>query len=235
MNPTLTIIQTDIKNILRDPSLLILLFVPLLIAAVLRWGYPILISEIPEISTYNMLVLALLSVSAAAMPGIAIAFAILDEKDNFLIDALRVLPVSFGDIIFYRNIAIYSFGSLAAFITISFSGISDGSIVQNIMLSFLAAAPAPLMALIPAFIAANKIEGATLAKAMNFIIVLPLPAFIFTGLWTWLLMIIPAWWIYQAFLNTANHIMFTVYFTAGIIIHLAAFAFLMEVVFRKRF
>lgn len=220
MQQALNIIKTDIRNILRDYSLLVIIFVPVIIIALLRLGYPILLAEVPAISDYTLLILAMLCMISAIMPGMAISFVILDEKDNQLLPALMILPVSLKKITWYRNLIIYMYGMIAAIFTLSFSGIAEINIGKTFMLSILAAAPAPVMAMVPAFFAANKIEGATIAKVLNFLIIFPLPAFIFTGWWTNLLMIFPSWWIYKTFSATGSLWTFLPVLLTGLVYHL---------------
>lgn len=219
MIKALNIIKTDLKNILRDPSLVLLLFVPFLITALLRWGYPFFLEAVPEAAAYNMLLLAMLSMTCSAMPGMAVAFAILDEKDNGLLPALMILPVSFRKIVINRLLTIYIYGAASAFVAIVFSGLSEGTLLHNLLLSMLAASPAAALGLIPAFFAANKIEGATLAKILNFLLVFPLPAFLLTGWWTKILAVFPAWWVYRAFTGIAETPVFLVALAGGLAYH----------------
>lgn len=233
MQQALNIIKTDIRNILRDYSLLVIIFVPLIITALLRWGYPVLLSVVPAISEYSMLLLAMLCMISSIMPGMAISFVILDEKDNQLLPSLMILPVSLKKITWHRNLIIYMYGVIAAIITLSFSGIAEINSGRIIMLAFLAAAPAPVMAMVPAFFAANKIEGATLAKMLNFLIIFPLPAFIFTGWWTNLLMIFPSWWVYKAFSATGNLPVFLPILLTGLVFHLVLIIVVIRRIFGK--
>jgi fluoroquinolone transport system permease protein len=233
MNNSVTILKIDIQNILRDYSLVVLLVLPLLITAILRWGYPFATAGWPVLEEYNSLLLGMLAMSSAAMPGLAISFAILDERDNMLFPALKVLPVPFQKIIINRNLTIYVFGIFAAFITIVFSGISGTNIILSFLLALLSAAPAPILALVPAFFAANKVEGATLAKILNFLLILPIPGFIFSGWWTNLLMIFPSWWIYKAFMVTDELQFFISTVGIGIIYHLAVIVLLLNLIFKK--
>jgi fluoroquinolone transport system permease protein len=233
MTNSLTIIKTDLQNILRDYSLLMLLILPLIITGLLRWGYPFVLESWPVLDEYSPLLLGMLAMTSAAMPGLAISFAILDERDNMLLPALRVLPVAFQKIIINRNLAIYIFGIFAAFITIVFSGIADKNVVRSFLLALLTAAPAPILALVPAFFAANKIEGATLAKILNFLLIFPLPAFIFSGWWTNLLMVLPSWWVYKAFMVTGELQIFLSVAGIGIIFHAAIILLIQKLIFTR--
>lgn len=227
------IVKTDLKNILRDPSLIIMSLVPLVMFALLRWGYPALLGVWPDATNYKFLFLAMFCMVGAMMPGIAIAFAMLDEKDQNLQVVLQILPVSFKKITYYRMGVIYVFGFLTAILMLGFTQIQDHNIIQIILLSALTAATAPIMALIPAFFAANKIEGATLTKLLNFLIMIPIPAFLFPGIWSWFLMIFPAWWVYFAFENTENHSSFIPGIAGGLVIHAIILYFLVSFIFRK--
>jgi fluoroquinolone transport system permease protein len=220
----ITIIKTDLKNIMRDPSLLMICFVPFIILALLRWGYPPLRAIWPEAEIYSGLGLAMFCIVVAIMPGIAIAFAMLDEKDQNLQVVLQILPISYLRIIMYRTLVIATFGFLSALMLLFFSGIDSGTIFQKILLSLIASLSAPIMALIPAFFAQNKIEGATMTKLLNFLIMLPIPAFLFPGTWSWFMMIFPAWWVFFAFENTDSAALFSVAIACGTLVHLGVLA-----------
>lgn len=198
------IVRTDLKNILRDPSLMLICFVPFIMLALLYFGYPALLTAWPEAAQYSGLGLAMFCITGSVMPGIAIAFAMLDEKDQHLQQVLQILPVSFRRITMLRLTTTYLFGFLSALLILTFSGIKNYSIAQTLLLSLLTAAIAPLISVIPAFYASNKIEGATLSKLLNFLLILPLPAFLFPGVWGWFLMVLPSWWIYFAFESVDN-------------------------------
>ncbi|TVQ16722.1 MAG: hypothetical protein EA361_03680 [Bacteroidetes bacterium] len=198
------IVRTDLKNIIRDPSLVLICFVPFIMLALLYFGYPPLLSAWPEAAQYSGLGLAMFCITGSVMPGIAIAFAMLDEKDQHLQQVLQILPVSFRHITLLRLTITFLFGFVSALLMLTFSGIISYTITQTLLLAMLTAAIAPLMAIIPAFYASNKIEGATLSKLLNFLIMIPIPAFLFPGTWSWFMMIFPSWWIYFAFESVEN-------------------------------
>jgi fluoroquinolone transport system permease protein len=229
----LSIVRTDLKNILRDPALLMLCFAPLLMLAVLRFGYPALYAYWPEIATYRNLILALFCIVGSLMPGLAMAFAMLDEKDQDLQVVLQILPVSFPRITFYRVLVIYIFGFLTTLLFLNFSGISHFTILEQLLLAILTSATAPILAMIPAFLASNKIEGTTLSKMLNFLFMLPIPAFLFPGTWSWFMMILPPWWIYFSFENTQHPLIFLAGITGGLIIHAIILMALMRYIFYR--
>jgi hypothetical protein len=219
---------------MRDPSLLLICFVPLLILALVRWGFPVLQNVWPEVDDYASLGLAMFCITVAVMPGFAVAFAMLDEKDNNLDKVLQILPVSFQKITWYRLGLIFGFGFVSALLLLNFSGIPAGNFGQKFLLAILSASSAPLLAIIPAFFAQNKIEGATYTKLLNFLIMLPLPAFLFPGLWSWVMMIFPAWWIYFAFTGTDNTLIFALAIVGGIMLHAAVITIIMWRIFKRK-
>lgn len=228
------IVRTDLKNILRDPSLVLICFVPFIMLALLYFGYPALLAAWPEAAQYSGLGLAMFCITGSVMPGLAIAFAMLDEKDHHLQQVLQILPVSFRRITLLRLTTTYLFGFLSALLILTFSGIKSYSLVQALLLSLLTAAIAPIMSIIPAFYASNKIEGATLSKLLNFLLILPLPAFLFPGIWSWFLMVIPSWWIYFAFENSSHPITFVLAVAGGLILCFGLTTVLMKLIFKKQ-
>lgn len=233
MGALFQIATTDLRTIFRDYAMVMMLFVPLIIVSLLRWGYPYFLDAVPAASDYNMLLLCMLAMTSGSMPAMTIAFTILDEKDNGLLPVLMILPVSFRRIIGSRILLITVYSAIAAFIVISFSRLSDGVVLENILLALLAAAPAVSLGLIPAFFADNKIEGATMAKVLNFLLVFPLPAFLFSGWWTDLLMVFPAWWVYRAFTAAGDPLIFFGAVVVGLAYHAVVTLFIVRTVFRK--
>ncbi len=228
------IVRTDLKNILRDPSLVLICFVPFIMLALLYFGYPALLAAWPEAAQYSGLGLAMFCITGSVMPGIAIAFAMLDEKDQHLQEVLQILPVSFRHITLLRLTTTFLFGFVSALLMLTFSGIISYSITQTLLLAMLTAAIAPLMAIVPAFYASNKIEGATLSKLLNFLIMIPIPAFLFPGAWSWFMMIFPSWWIYLAFENTEQPPIFALAVAGGLLVFITLATLLIKLIFRKQ-
>lgn len=214
-----TIIKTDLKNIFRDPSLFMILIVPVIITVLLFFGWPLLSNQWPIIVQYKPLILGGFCLVSAAMPGMAISFVILDEKDENLIQTLHILPVSFSLIIRLRMIIIFLFGVIASTMMLLVSGMISGNELKAPLLAMLASAIAPMSACIPAFMAKNKIEGMTYAKMLNFIMVLPLPAFFIQGNFEYFFGIIPSYWIYKSFIVIDNNFQFMLFWTIGMLYH----------------
>ena len=229
----ISLVKTDIKNILRDYSLVMMLFVPIFMVLILRYGYPLLLVAAPVVADYTSLLLCMLAILSGAMPGMAMAFVILDEKDNALLSALMVMPIPIKKLMLTRLLVVYLYALLSSFIVIAFSGQWNDSFFALALLSFLAASPSAVFVLLPSFLAANKIEGASIAKALNFLLVLPLPAFVFTGWWTNLLMVVPSWWIYRAFLSIGEPFAFSLAVGAGLAYHALIIRVFSGIVFRK--
>ncbi len=194
--------------------------------AMLRWGYLWLLEIWPDVVIYKNLGMAMFCITGAVMPGIAIAFAILDEKDQNLDTVLKILPVYYHTITKIRMLVVFSFAFFSALLILVFSNIIQVTILEKVLLSLLTASLAPILASVPAFYAQNKIEGATMAKLLNFLIILPLPAFLFPGVWGWFLMLIPSWWVYFAFESVANPLIFAAAFTGGLLFSTAFMVYL---------
>lgn len=204
MHRYLHIVKTDFKNILRDPSLLMIVVAPLLIMGLLRFGWPLLTNELPLMEEYCLMVLAGFCLIATAMPGMAVGFVILDEKDENLLMPLHVLPLAFSKIILLRMGVIVAFGFVSGCLMILASGMAKELNWEIPLLAIVAAGISPISALIPAFAAKNKIEGMTWAKLLNFLMVLPLPAFFIPSVWEWAFYLIPTFWIYKAFITSGD-------------------------------
>ena len=94
MNLFFKILHNDLKLILRDKSLLIMFFLPLIIILVCRIGVPELSEYVPAIKEYYWLIVAGLTSVTASTPAFLIGFILLDERDENIHTILKILPLS---------------------------------------------------------------------------------------------------------------------------------------------
>ncbi|MDA3891640.1 MAG: hypothetical protein PF517_08250 [Salinivirgaceae bacterium] len=213
MNNYIAIFKADVKNTRRDPTLLIMLWIPLLMLAVIRWGIPALAEILPLVQEYYMHILAFLAVLNAIFPGFILSFIILDEKDLQLLPVIKVTPVSLSGFMYVRIGVLVVYGFISSLLIILFNGVISVAIPKALALSFLCALNAPILILIISTLAKNKIEGLTYLKAANIVLFIPALAMFVDSFWENLLAFFPAFWAYQ-FMDTGNY----VYFGIGTIV-----------------
>lgn len=211
MNKYIAIFAADVKNTRRDPTLLLIFWVPVLILAVVRWGLPLLESYLPQVGNFYREILAVFVLLNAVFPGFILSFILLDEKDLQLLPVLHATPVSLTGFLMVRILFIVLFGFMGSLLLLFFNGFIVFSMYQALSLALLSALNAPVIILIIAAIAKNKVEGLTLLKVANIVLFIPLAVLFIDSPWENTLAVFPAFWVYK-FIDAANYSQFIVAF-----------------------
>jgi fluoroquinolone transport system permease protein len=189
----------DLRNIVRDRTVGVLLVVPVIFLVLLRFGYPLIERQLPEVADYRVLVLAAFCLIAGTFPAFMTSFIMLDEKDQGLFAAQRVLPVAPARLLGYRLLVVAVLSLVYPLLLILGSGLADRTLPAVLVLALLCALGSPVATLFVVATASNKIEGLTLFKAIFFVVVFAALGVAVPGWWTWLTALIPTYWIYAAF------------------------------------
>ena len=88
--------------VFRDPMLRLFLLMPLLVLAVVVWLVPLLFAAYPAARDYDYVILMLAGMQTSTMFGFINGFVFLEEKDEQVFSALRVMPVSAGMLVGVR-------------------------------------------------------------------------------------------------------------------------------------
>ncbi|HEC43008.1 MAG TPA: hypothetical protein ENI20_09295 [Bacteroides sp.] len=192
-------IQNDTKLIFRDPILYVMLAVPLIFIALLRFGLPALTKIFPAVEPYSSLLLGTFCLVTAVFPAFIYSFIMLDEKDQDVVTAIRILPVSSMEFILIRLLFITVVSYTFITILIATTGILEWPLVKILLASIPICLTAPVMSLFIVGFARNKIEGATWMKGLNFILFLPALSYFIQGQYEYVLGLIPVYWIFKMF------------------------------------
>lgn len=98
----------DLRSIRRDSLTSWMIFLPVLLALVMRWGVPAITTRLMEqynfdLVQYYPVLLAYFFVGMCPMVfGAVIGFLLLDEKDDRTLTALQVTPLPLNSYILYR-------------------------------------------------------------------------------------------------------------------------------------
>lgn len=193
-----TLLYTDLKNMLRDKSLWIIFFLPLLLIILLRFGMSQIENYFPIIFQYRPLILAFFSLLSSIMSGFLMAFLMLDEKDQQLLQVFGITPFNLSRLMIYRIALMIILGFIFSFSLILLSGMIKLNLPQTILISLACAISAPINTLLIVGLASNKIEGVSYFKLVNVITMLPLIGLFITGPIKYVFGIIPYFWIYLA-------------------------------------
>jgi fluoroquinolone transport system permease protein len=189
----------DFRHIVRDRTVSVLLFVPLVLVGSLRFAVPVVERQVPIVSGYRPLVLALFCMIAALFPAFMMSFLMLDEKDQDLFAVFRVLPISPLRFLLDRLVLVAALGFLDSLILLTGTGLVAYSLPVLLCLSALCALLPAMATLIIVSLAGNKIEGLTVTKGLFPLILFPAAGALVKSSWTLVFAVLPTYWIYLAF------------------------------------
>ena len=190
----------DLRNVRRDSLTSWMIYFPIFMALLMRWGVPPLTAYLMEqyafdLAAYYPVLLAYFFVGMCPMMfGVVIGFLLLDEKDDRTLTALQVTPLPLNGYILYRVAVpiLLTFGLMFVIFPLANLTPFDWRVI---LLSAIAAAPmAPMIALFLASIAQNKIQGFALMKLSGVIFVAPALAYFTTSGWELAFGIVPTYW-----------------------------------------
>jgi fluoroquinolone transport system permease protein len=223
----------DAKNIRRDPLLRWLIFYPLLLAVVIRWGMPILEGHLRtrfdfDLQPYHPLLMSFVMLMTPMLAGIVIGFLLLDQRDDQTLTALRVTPLTLSGYFAYR-IAVPTALSFA--ITVVVFPITALVLLSPLALAAASAGAsllAPLYALFLGTVANNKVQGFALTKALGILLVPPLIAYFVRWPWQLLFGLDPLYWPAKFLWSVSVGDPALMYLLAGIAFHFVLLRLLMR-------
>ena len=234
MNKVIQLTLNDLKNITRDDILkYFFIAVPLLFILVLMLVVPILIEQFPAIDDYSEVIVTFFSLELPLIIGFVISFLMLDEKDERVFTALRVMPISVFQFLFYRLFFAVFFAFAFIFLMLLLSDLHDISIIEMLLISLAFALITPILVLIEASFASNKVTGFTVFKALNFIFIIPIAGFFIESKWSLLMGLIPTYWPMQSIYQTLSTELSFTHFTISILYSVSLIVFL-SLIFNKR-
>ncbi|MFQ5639406.1 MAG: hypothetical protein ACE5IR_15585 [bacterium] len=216
----------DARGVLRDPMLRWMVLLPLLIAAVIRWGVPVITGQLLErlefdLTPYYSLVMSAMLLLMPALCGMIIGFLLLDQRDDQTLTALQVTPLTLNGYIVYRITVPLVLSIIITMILFSIANLVQINSLPLLLASLLAAPLAPIYALFLATFAENKVQGFALAKAAGAILWPPLFAYFIDSRWRFAFGILPTYWPMKFFwMLPAGDSQAWIYFVLGLIYQL---------------
>lgn len=206
MNKIIALTINDFRNIMRDNILkYFFLAVPLLFILLLTVVVPLLTEQFPVISDYNDIIVSCFSIEFPMIIGFVVSFIMLDEKDERVFIALRIMPVTLFQFLFYRLFFSVFFTFLFVFLMLFFNNLYSISIGYIILNSFLFALLTPLVILTEVTFASNKVTGFAVFKGLNFILMIPVASFFIPSQWSLITGIFPTYWSIHSIYSVLNN------------------------------
>ena len=225
----------DIKIMIREPIMLLFAFLPLFLMLLFRFGLPPAANILMEktgfdLSLYNLYIFAMIIAVTPYMSGALAGFLMLDEKDGNVLDLVLVTPGGFGGYLFSRMLipmVLSLIYLVPAFIL--FKGYYQNPwIIPGI--GILAVMDGAIIALLLFSIAANKVQGLTVAKGLG-VLMLPMFFDLFGNKFLDLIgYLTPYFWVYAYIRDGKFHVL-----AIGIIIHAIWLCSMLILGFRKTY
>jgi fluoroquinolone transport system permease protein len=196
----ITLIKNDIKQILRDPIMTLLLFAPLFLIVVFKLLEMLLVPYLAaktgfDITPYFPYVLSFVLLMNSGMLGIVTGFMMLDERDGNISQLLEVTPLGRSGYLANRLIFASILSIIYGFIGIAVFKLPDLTFLSIVILSVLSAFYTAIIGLLIFSGAEDKVKGLTFAKGLNTLVL-----FAFTDLFAlpWLTSLswfFPPYWV----------------------------------------
>jgi len=221
-----TLLATDARLLWRDPLLIWMTAVPILMALLIKIVvrgvaqlFPAVAAALPA---YHPLIMGGYLMTAPGMIGFVIGFLLLDERDAGTIRALRVTPVPFWQYLMYRLIGPLVAGTAATIIGYPLTQLSPMPIVTLLPIAAVGAIAAPMLAFALAAMAPNKVAGFAVVKVLNAVNLLPIAAYFLPLPLQYAAGILPTYWPMRALWSAASGQAYGIPLLTGLLVGAAA-------------
>ncbi|MCG8572198.1 MAG: hypothetical protein MJB14_18865 [Spirochaetes bacterium] len=219
-----TLTGGDLKNVQRDPILVLLFFVPFSVVALFRFAIPFATQLLDQHLAFDLtphyaFIISMVSLIVPMTYGFVMGFILLEERDENILNYFAVTPLTKGGYLWYKMIipmVVSTFFSLMILLLLPFT---DFPVFKIVLLCMVASMEAPLMALFLAAFAQNKVEGMAVGKLGSIIFMAPFIGYFAPGIGKLGGALFPPWWISMTFLVRYSD-SFWLYLVGAIVVHL---------------
>ena len=202
------LIRADSRLLWRDPLLGWMLLLPVGLALMLRALIPragevLLATNRFDLAPYHPLILGGYMMTAPGIVGMVVGFLLLDERDSRTLLALRTTPLSMRRYLAYRIALPLVVGTASTLIGYPLIGILALPFPTLVGIALVAGLSAPLLALVLATAAPNKVAGFAVVKILNSVNLLPNAAFFLPVPLQYAAGVLPTYWPMRAFWSAA--------------------------------
>jgi fluoroquinolone transport system permease protein len=232
------LLHADLRALVRDPLLKWVALLPIGVALLLR----VLVPRIQEVlasgtavdlTPYHPLIMGGYLMTAPGIVGMVIGFMLLDERDARTLDALRVTPIGMEWYLTYRVALPLVLGTAATLIGYPLAGLTPLRVRELLAVTAVAGLSAPMLTLVLATAAPNKVAGFAVVKVTNAVNLLPLVAFFIPFPYQLAAGVLPTYWPMRALWSAASGARFMGALGAGVIVSVVALALLAGLFRRK--
>ena len=225
------LVLADLRNWVRDPMLAIAATGPLALAAVIRFGAPV-VAELAEpvfaLEPLYPVIVGSMVAFGPAIYGFVVGMFVLEDREQGVLTAYRVSPLSARGYLLYRGISAYVLCLGAILPALAVIGLVRIPLTVLVGSAAVGALSGPTIALVFGTLASNTIEGIALSKLINLFILGPAAVIVavpeplqFAG------GVLPTYWPMKAVVaGVAGEPIWPAYLLVGVVVHLLAVAVL---------
>jgi fluoroquinolone transport system permease protein len=221
-----TLVRSDWRNVARDPFLLLVLVVPLLLAGLVRVAFPWATAAAASrvaLEPYAEFVIGYMLALNPMLVGGAVGFMLLDEREERVLAAIAVTPLGKRGWLTYRIALPVAATAIMGAVAVYLTGLEPPPAPRLLVIVVLAALEAPLATLFLAGFAANKVQAMALSKAGTLAVVAPFAALLVAPPWQYLVGVLPQFWVVKlALASTADTLEFSTIAVVATLVHAAA-------------
>jgi fluoroquinolone transport system permease protein len=232
------LLHADVRALVRDPLLKWVALLPIGVALMLRALVPRIQEALAsgmavDLTPYHPLIMGGYLMTAPGIVGMVIGFLLLDERDARTLDALRVTPVGMEWYLTYRVVLPLVLGTAGTLIGYPLAGLAPLRVRELLAVTAVAGLSAPMLTLVLATAAPNKVAGFAVVKVTNAVNLLPIVAFFIPLPYQLAAGVLPTYWPMRALWSAASGARFMGALGAGVIVSVVALALLAGLFRRK--
>ncbi|MBI1223266.1 MAG: hypothetical protein GC180_11730 [Bacteroidetes bacterium] len=198
MNRFIFLIRHDLNTSFRDPLFKGLMFFPFVCFILVRWVFPVLFESFPVLNAYREVFVMWACMQSATMFGFIYGFLMLEEKEENLLRALRILPVPTGLLIAVRQTIGILISSAVNFCILEWGGILPVNPSVYLLIAFQMSLLSPLIMLLLTVLAKTRMEGLAQMKIFNLLFIAPGIVFFLPQKALHAFALIPTYWSFRA-------------------------------------
>lgn len=217
------LMHADSRLLWRDPLLGWVVLLPFGMALLLRVLIPKASDGLSaaygfDLAPYHSLIMGGYLMTAPGIVGMVIGFLLLDERDARTLMALRVTPLSMRRYLAYRIALPLMVGILATLTGYPLVGITPLPFASLVPIAIVAGLWAPLLALVLATAAPNKVAGFAVMKVLNSVNLLAIASFFLPLPIQFVAGVLPSYWPMRALWSAAAGDDFGVQLATGAVV-----------------
>jgi fluoroquinolone transport system permease protein len=199
MVPVLLLAINDLKMIVRDRMLAVVFCLPFLLLVAGALAIPEISGRFIDLAPHSCLVMSFVLIQIAVLFGFVYAFLMIDERDENIMSALRVVPVSAPIFLLSRLSGASLFAFLYSILAFVILGLVKIPVLAIILISLTFALLAPVIALLIITFSGNKVDAIAVFKGVDLFVMLPLVSLFISGSWKFVFGMFPHFWTIYTF------------------------------------